>query len=143
MKSALIIPILAAVIARAEDLPSQTMREQLHSRVMASLPIVGPAGPMPDPTPTVPTFLARLPDVSGPVGLGQDQKPNTGPVVVLSPFVVSELKRDRRLDAVIARQTEHQTFSPTSGGTLYGNGRLKVGGWWSPTEGWSFLKLSW
>ncbi len=143
MKWLLIIPALAGPIVGAEDSPSETMRERLHARLMASLPPAASAKPTEKPMTDVPPFLSRLPDVSDLVGLRQDQSRNDRPIVVLAPVVVSELKRDRNLEAAIARQTERQPFSPTSGGTIYSNGRLKAGGWWTPTEGWSFLKVVW
>ena len=93
--------------------------------------------------PELPPLLSRSPDLPVRIRLRQDQSPNERPIVVLAPFVVSELKRNRNLEAAIARQTERPTFSPTSGGTIYSNSRLKAGGWWSPTEGWSFLKIYW
>lgn len=139
MKLPLITLVLIAAIVRAENLPTHTMRENLHARIMqsSSPPIVTP--PVPDHTAAdVPVFLARMPN-----GSPTRDKPNEGPIVVLAPFVVSDTKRDRKLEAAVTRQTEHHSFSPSAGGTIYSNGRVRVGGWWSPTEGWSLLKVSW
>ena len=114
----LLVVAFVIVSVHAEPAATATMREKVHAKIMAAFPRPPPAKPA-------------------------DQKEVPAePVILMQPFVV-ESERDRNLEAAIARQTRKEPFSATKGGTLYGTTRAELGGWWTPGQGWSFLKISW
>jgi hypothetical protein len=118
MRLMLFLAAIAIATARGEQATAETMRQKVHAKIMAAFPL---------PRPAIPA----------------DEKPVTEePAILMKPFVV-ESERDRNLDAAIARQTQKEPFSATKGGTLYGTTRAQLGGWWTPGQGWSFLKISW
>ena len=142
VKTLLIISVLAAVSGRADGRRPGSMRDVLHAKVMAALPAPALAIPPQVQRNDVPLLLRPL-AVSGVMPPAEQIGASDGTVITMAPFVVSDLKRDPRLDAAISRQGERPSFSSATGGTLYSSKRLKVGAWWSPTAGWTFLKLRW
>lgn len=124
MRTLLLLFVLWVVAIRGEE-PGAAMHQKLRARIIESLP---PARPATDPVET---------------GRADETE---GPVVVMEPFIVSESGPVRILAAAMARERqkrEEERFSAVKGGTIYQRGRVEIGGWWSPTEGWKFLRLSW
>jgi hypothetical protein len=97
------------------------MREKLHAKIIASVP------PPPPPKPSI------------------DPKEMVAAPVMMTPVIVSDSKLIRAVAAVIEREEQDrrdEQFSPLNGGKIYGFGRVQIGSWWSPGEGWTFLRLN-
>jgi hypothetical protein len=122
MKWLLLLALLVAGPLRSEPAPAPSVREKLRARIVETLP----------PPPS---------------GWPAEAKPASDePVLVLEPMVVTESKGVRELAKVLAddqQRQEAERFSVVKGGKIYSSERLDVGGWWSPTGGWTFLKIKW
>lgn len=142
----LLLAAVVALSARGAETSVSAVRQVLHAKLVESLPPF-PAAKPPE-TLVFPAIFARPPaNLESGYGNKPERVSTEEAPLVMSPFIVSEHWRDRALRADIARQTQPETFSPVSGGTLYtkdlGRVRMDVGGWWSPRQGWSFLRFSW
>lgn len=123
MKPILFCAALAASLASAAEPTGSESTEKANVSV-------------PEATPSNPASPAATPAQTAP------EAP-----VVLAPYVVNA-PRDRTIDLARTLDAQKQQraaekFSTVRGGTLYANDRVKVGGWWNPTSGWSFLSLKW
>src|SRR5262245_29114405 len=117
----LVIYALTLVAGRGAEANAATMREKLQAKILESLP------PPPPPKPAA------------------EQKVAVEPAVVMKPLVVSESKLIRDVTAAIDREEQNrreEPFSVLDGGKIYNIGRLRIGSWWSPEEGWTFLRLN-
>jgi hypothetical protein len=121
VRTVLFISLLATGLVRGEEAAGDSVREKLRAKILASAP------PLP---------VKRPPDPA-------KDEPAAPPPLLMNPVIVSETRRGREVAAAIARQEQEKKddqFSPVSGGMIGNLGPLKLGGWWSPTEGWTFLR---
>lgn len=123
MRTLLLITALAAVTVRGEEASVPTIRQKLHAKIMESAP--PPAPPKPP----------------------ADQKDDEAavPPVVMKPLVVSESKLVREVTAALdpkKQNRQEERFSPLAGGKIANLGPMQLGGWWTPGEGWTFLRLN-
>ena len=156
----LLIASLVVMPVRGGESPTATVREVLHAKLMESLPPFQPPKPQEEKKRIeVPAIFAKPLVVSESahssdlelavvgerqiVKPSEERKPNERSVVMIAPVVVSESRRNRDLEAAIDRQIQKEPFSVVRGGTIYSSDRIKVGGWWTEKQGWSFLKISW
>ena len=117
----LLVIAFAAVTVQGEGESGPTMRQKLHAKIMESVP-----------PPAPPKSSA-------------DQKDEAPPPIVMKPVVVSEAKLVREITAALEREKQNQQeerFSPLEGGKIANLGPMKLGGWWTPDEGWTFLRLN-
>lgn len=119
----LLCAVLRAGPVWAEEAPAPLgVRERLRARIIETLPPPPPAG-------------------------AADARPaQEGAVLVLEPMVVTESRGVRELAKALAddkQRQEAERFSVVKGGKFYSSERLDVGSWWSPTTGWTFLKIKW
>ena len=128
MKTLLLLAAVAVVAARAEEARPDTIRQKLHAKIMEAFPTPLPAKP------------------------AEDKKTDEEalPPILMKAVIVSESQSVRDLTAWVERerrQREAEKFNLVDGGTLYrkdfGGKRLEVGGWYTPKQGWSFLRFSW
>lgn len=124
MKTLLVVALLTAADLHGEEARPESVREKLKAKILESVP---------------------LPPARKPAGA----KTSEHPIIMMKPVVV-EAPRAIDLGAALARDAqkkEEEKFSPLKGGTIYtkdfGRVRAELGGWWSPTQGWSFLRFSW
>jgi hypothetical protein len=64
---------------------------------------------------------------------------------MMKPVIVSESKLIHAVTAAVERQEQDrrdERFLPLDGGKISSIGPLQVGSWWSPGEGWTFLRLN-
>ena len=123
MRTLLLITALAAGTVQGEEASGPTMRQKLHAKIMESAPPSAPPKPSAD--------------------LKNDGE--AVPAVAMKPMVVSESKVVREVTAALEREKQNrqeERFSPMDGGKIVSIGRLQVGGWWDPSEGWTFLRLN-
>lgn len=122
------LPLSAALLlapAWAEEAasPSPSVREKLRARILETLP---------------PAPVTRAEE--------EKREPDSEPVLVLEPIVVTESRGARELAKALTEEKQRQeteAFSLLKGGKIYRSERLDVGAWWSPTTGWTFLRLKW
>jgi hypothetical protein len=121
MRTFLLISVLTSVASRGAEANAPTVRQKLQVKIMESIP---------------------APALSKPT---TDQKEVAASPVMMKPVVVSDSKLIRAVTAAIDREEKDQReerFSALDGGKIFSIGRLQVGGWWSPGEGWTFLRLN-
>jgi hypothetical protein len=121
MRTFLLISVLMSVAGRGAEESALTMRGKLHARIME----IVPSPPPPKPS--------------------SDQNEAAESPVVMKPVIVSESKVIRAVTASIEREEQNrreEQFSPLNGGKIYSIGRLQIGGWWLPGEGWTFLRFN-
>jgi hypothetical protein len=121
MRTLLLISVLASVTLRGTEATVPTVRQKLHAKILESVP--------PSPSPKPPSETKEI----------------EAPAVVMKPVVVSESKLIREVAAAIDREEKdrrEERFTPLNGGKIYSIGRVQIGGWFSPTEGWTFLRLN-
>ena len=124
VRSLLLISALATTMVRGGEATAPTVREKLHAKIMASLP------PAPPPKPS---------------GDQKDDEKPAVPPILMKPVVVSESKLIDAVAAGFARDEQNrrdERFTAFDGGTITSIGPMKIGGWWSPAEGWTFLRLN-
>jgi hypothetical protein len=115
--------IIALTTVGAEEAGTASMRQKLHAKILESAP---PAAPPKPPS--------QEKDAEEPP-----------PAVVMKPVVVSESKLVREVTAALDREKQNrqeERFSPLEGGKIDNIGPMQVGGWWTPDEGWTFLRLN-
>jgi hypothetical protein len=129
MRTLLLLAAITMVAAHGEEARTDSIRQKLHAKIMEAFPT---------PLPEKPAVEKKPADESA------------VPPVLMKAVIVSESQSVRDLTAWVERerrQREAEKFSIVDGGTLYrkdfGNKRVEMGGWYSPTGGWSFLKISW
>ena len=99
------------------------MRQKLHARIMES--VSSPASPKPS--------------------VNQKEDEAAAPPVVMKPVIVSESKLLREVTAALDREKQNRQeegFSPLQGGKIANLGPMQLGSWWTPGEGWTFLRLN-
>lgn len=126
MRTLLLLAAVAAVAARGEEARSDTIRQKLHAKLMEAFPTALPEKPV------------------------EEKKEDPLPPILMKAVIVSESQSVRDLTAWVERerrQREAERFNLVDGGTIYrkdlGKVRAEVGGWYSPKQGWSFLRFSW
>jgi hypothetical protein len=121
MRTFLLISVLTSVAVHGAEGRSPTVREKLHAKIMESV------SPPPPPKPST------------------DQKQAVELPVMMKPVIVSDSKLIRAVAAAIEREEQdrrEEQFSALNGGKIYSIGRLQIGGWWLPGEGWTFLRFN-
>lgn len=116
--------LVSAALRAAEDATEVSIREKLRARLRESIPPPAPSPPKP-PSPS--------PDEA------------ETPPILLKPVVATESKLIERVTAALDQAEQdrrEQQFSAFNGGTIGTIGPMKVGSWWAPGEGWSFLRLN-
>jgi hypothetical protein len=66
------------------------------------------------------------------------------PVIMMKPVIVSESRLVREVTAALDREKQNrqeERFSPLKGGKIADLGPMQLGGWWTPGEGWTFLRF--
>ena len=122
MRLLLLLSLLTPVAANGAEATTPTLRQKLHAKIMESIPPLPPPKPPTEhPTPEVP------------------------PTVTMEPVIVSDSKLIRAVTAAIEREEQNrrdERFTALDGGKIYSFGPMQVGSWWSPSEGWTFLRLN-
>lgn len=122
MRTLLLISVLTTSVAvHGAEGRSPTVREKLHAKIMESVPPPPPLKP------------------------STDQKQAVELPVMMKPVIVSDSKLIRAVAAAIEREEQdrrEEQFSALNGGKIYSIGRLQIGGWWLPGEGWTFLRFN-
>ena len=121
MRTLLMFSVLTSGLLRGADASALTVREKLHAKILESVSLL--------PPPTPPT----------------EKKEAAVPVIMLQPVVVSDAKLIRAVTSAIEQAEEdrrEEKFSPLAGGKIGTVAGMQVGGWWSPAEGWTFLRLN-
>lgn len=121
MKMLLLIALFPTVVSHGADESAVTVRQKLQSKIKESVP---PATP-PQPS----TKLTES---------------ETSPVL-LKPVVVSDSKLMRAVTETLERAEQNrreERFSPLEGGKVASVGPMQLGSWFSPSEGWTFLRLN-
>jgi hypothetical protein len=121
MRTLALILAFASVALRGAEESGSSVRQKLHAKIMDSLP---------PPTPEKPST---------------DLKEAGDSPVEMKPVIVSDSKLIRAVTAAIDRAEQDrrdEQFSTFDGGKIFSIGGLQVGGWWSPGEGWTFLRLN-
>jgi hypothetical protein len=120
MRTLLLISIITSLVVRAAKGSAPTVREKLRAKILESVP------PPPPPKPSIDPKAVELP-------------------VMMTPVIVSDSKLIGAVAAAIEREEQdrrEEQFSPLNGGKIYSFGRVQIGSWWSPGEGWTFLRLN-
>jgi hypothetical protein len=118
----LTLGIMSAAV-RGEDAVVATMREKVRAKILESLP-------------------------PPPVKDDGEKKPveaTLAPALVMNPIIVGESKLIREVTAAIDRENQakkDERFTALEGGKIASIGPMQLGGWWSPGEGWTFLRLN-
>lgn len=125
MRTLLALAFLVSTALRAaEDATDVSIREKLRAKLRETIP------PPPPPPPKSPT----------------EQKNDTEtPPILLKPVVAMESKLIDRVTAAIdqaEQDRKEQQFSSLNGGTIGTIGPMKIGSWWEPGKGWTFLRLN-
>jgi len=121
MRTSLLIFAFTALAVRGEEPVASTVRQKLHAVILASVP-----PPSPPPPPTKPAE-------------------DSLPAFMMAPVVVSETNGMRAIIAAIDREKQSrqdEKFTALDGGKIYNIGRVQIGSWYSPGEGWTFLRLN-
>ncbi|WP_414660456.1 hypothetical protein [Horticoccus sp. 23ND18S-11] len=121
MRMLLLISMLASVVSRGADENALTVRQKLQARIKESLP----PSPLPQPS--------------------TEPKESVAPAVLMKPVVVSDSKLLRAVTETLERaeqDRQEERFTPVNGGKISSVGPLQLGSWWSPGEGWTFLRLN-
>ncbi|HEX2861795.1 MAG TPA: hypothetical protein VHN79_09145 [Lacunisphaera sp.] len=122
MKWLLLVAVWSVSPLQGEEAPATlSVREKVKARIVESMPPAPAESPASDPAPDDSLF-------------------------VLEPMVVSESRAVRELERTLVSEQERrkaEAFSTLKGGTIFRNERMEVGGWWTPSSGWQFLKLKW
>lgn len=121
MRMLLLISLLTSVVSRGADEIAVTVRQKLQSKIKESVP------PSPAPQPST------------------EPKESVASPVLMKPVVVSDSKLMRAVTETLERAEQNrrdERFSPLEGGKIATVGPLQLGGWWSPGEGWTFLRLN-
>jgi hypothetical protein len=128
MRTLLVLAFVAAVAAHGQEAQADSVRQKLHAKIMEAVPT---------PLPEKPVEEKKADD-------------EYVPPILMKTVIVSESQSVRDLTAWVERerrQREAEKFNLVDGGTLYrkdfGNKRVEVGGWYTPKQGWSFLRFSW
>jgi len=128
-----------SVCVRGEEPAAGTMQRKLHADLLASLPSADPPS----------TRAATAPGRPDAAGAGNEPSRETDGVITMEPFVVEAGRAVRLLEAVINERrakAEAEKFKWREGGTItekdIGTIHAKVGSWWTPEQGWTFLVLS-
>lgn len=128
MRTLLLLAFVAAVAAHGQEAQTDSVRQKLHAKIMEAFPT---------PLPEKPVEEKKADDESV-------------PPILMKAVIVSESQSVRDLTAWVERerrQRETEKFNLVDGGTLYrkdfGGKRLEVGGWYTPKQGWSFMRFSW
>ena len=127
MKTLVVVFVCSTVTLRSGEPPAPSLREKLRARILESVP---PPPPPPPPKPP------------GVTPEGEDAAP---PPVTMSPVVVSDSRLIREVASAIQREEQErrdEKFSGLQGGTIAKVGPMELGGWWSPSGGWTFLRLN-
>lgn len=122
MRTLLHVIAFAAVTVQGEEAIGPNMRQKLHAKIMESAP-----------PPARPKSSADPKDEEAP------------PPVVMKPVIVSESKLVREVTAALDREKQNrqeERFAPLEGGKIANLGPMQLGGWWTPDEGWTFLRLN-
>ena len=117
----LLISLLTSVVSRGADEIAVTVRQKLQSKIKESVP------PSPAPQPSM------------------EPKESVASPVLMKPVVVSDSKLMRAVTETLERAEQNrrdERFSPLEGGKIATVGPLQLGSWWSPGEGWTFLRLN-
>jgi hypothetical protein len=123
MRTMLLISVLATVMVRGEEPSGASMREKLRVKITESVP----------PPPAKQSAEKK------------EDEEAVAPVVVMKAMVISESKVVRDVAAAIAHEKQKKAdekFSPFDGGKIADIGPMQLGGWWSPEEGWTFLRVN-
>jgi|SRR5687768_7211375 len=123
MRTLLLITALAAVTVRGDEASAPTMRQKLRARIIESVP--PPAPPK--------------------QSIDQKDGEEAVPAIVMKPVIVSESKLVQELTAALDREKQNRQeegFSPLQGGKIANLGPMQLGSWWTPGEGWTFLRLN-
>ena len=123
MRTLLLISVLTSVAADGAEAVVPMARQKLLAKIVESVP------PPPPPSPESPT----------------DQREPVGTPVMMKSVIVSDSKLIRAVTAAIEREEQErreEPFSALKGGKILNLGRVQIGGWWSPSEGWTFLRLN-
>jgi hypothetical protein len=119
MRTLLVVSIVTSGWLRGADAGGLTMREKLHAKILETVPLP------PAPTPAA------------------VKNEEAAPVIMMQPVIVSDTKLIRAVTAAIDQAAEdrrEEKFSPLAGGKIGTVAGMQVGGWWSPAEGWTFLR---
>lgn len=121
MRTRLLIATCTAVVSCGSEESGPGVREKLRAMIKESAP------PSPAPPPST------------------ELKESAAPAVVMKPVTVSDSRLIRAVTETLERAEQdrrEQAFTPLNGGKIGSIGPMELGSWWSPGEGWSFLRLN-
>lgn len=121
MRTLLSIVVLSMAALHGAEAGAPGMREKMIEKIKAAAAALPPPAPKP----------ATVPGES------------TSSPILMQPVIVFESPLVREVTAKLERAEQErrdETFSPLKGGTVYDFGGMRLGSWWTPEEGWTFLR---
>lgn len=124
MRTLVVVFVWSTVTLRSTEAPAPSLREKLRARIVESIPPPPPPKPPEEP---------------------RDSEDTAPPPVTMNPVIVSDSRLIREVTSAIQREEQErrdEKFSGLQGGTIAKVGPMELGGWWSPSGGWTFLRLN-